>query len=172
MVSLFVVRRSKDSKIEFLQFFAYSTFNAVIWLAPYILAQQNGFADQHPFKFAAGVITALFLLPCFLGLAHAYFLRKFGGHFIATIPTAWDWYFSRSSPVMVVVTLKDGSKVYGRFGSNSFASSQSEERDIYIENVYDPDTDSISGTDGMKPVEKNGGILIKSEQIQFVEFYR
>ena len=83
------------------------------------------------------------------------------------IPTAWDFKFMAEVPSWVIVTLKDGSRVYGFFGNASFAGDDANERGLYIEAVFTP-------TDGQswQPVQDTGGILIKSDQIASVEFRR
>jgi Family of unknown function (DUF6338) len=49
-----------------------------------------------------------------------------------SVPTAWDSVFTDIKPCWVIVTLKDGSKVYGFLGQGSHVSSDHEERDIFI----------------------------------------
>jgi len=52
------------------------------------------------------------------------------------VPTAWDYKFSNLGTRYVIIDLKDGSIIYGKYSNNSFSSSIPEERDIYIEEVY------------------------------------
>jgi Family of unknown function (DUF6338) len=59
---------------------------------------------------------------------------------VSSYPTAWDWVFGRlRGPTYVMVTMEDGSRVAGLFGWDSLASSNPEERDLYIDEVYDFD---------------------------------
>lgn len=83
---------------------------------------------------------------------------------IHSIPTAWDYYFSKQKSTFVIITLLDDTKLYGWYSANSFSSSEPEERDIYIEKAY-------------KYVDENwdldcqsGGFYIPKEQIKFIEF--
>ena len=81
-------------------------------------------------------------------------------------PTSWDWRFaSCTNPRFVVVTLADGSTVAGIFGTNSFASTEPTERDLYIQEIMD-----ISD-DGQWAYRKEvTSILIVAKEIRFVEF--
>lgn len=83
-------------------------------------------------------------------------------------PTAWDYAFSRlRGEVYVIASLTDGSKVYGRYGPASFASSSSTERDLLIEEVWEVD-DKNRWT---KPAEAKA-ILLCGKDIRAVELIR
>ena len=81
------------------------------------------------------------------------------------IPGAWDWHFSRQRPSWVVVRLKDGSRVFGLFHNRSFAASDPEQRDIYLEAQF-----RVLDGGEWAPVEDTDGVLIKSEEIALIEF--
>jgi hypothetical protein len=81
-------------------------------------------------------------------------------------PSAWDYQFSRiNEPLWILVTLKDGSQVAGRFGRNSLASLEPSERDLYIDSVY-----QVLEDNPWQPVTETFGILIKAEEIRYIEF--
>lgn len=85
---------------------------------------------------------------------------------LSGFPSAWDYHFSRvSEPLWTLVTLKDGSKVAGWFGSNSLASSG--ERDLYLEQVY-----RLSEDEPWQPVPGNSGIWIRGDEICYIEFWK
>jgi hypothetical protein len=95
------------------------------------------------------------------------FLMRVGLEPIHSIPTAWDYYFSRTPPVWLLVTLKDGSRVGGFFGEKSFASSDPGERDLFIEDVF-----RVVEDGEWQPVPRNNGIFIKGEEIKHIEIWR
>jgi hypothetical protein len=64
--------------------------------------------------------------------------------------------------VWVLGTLKDGHQVRGLFGSNSFASSEAEERDLFLQRRFEDDS--------WKPIPGSDGILIMGSEIKHVEF--
>lgn len=84
---------------------------------------------------------------------------------IHPIPTAWDYYFSKQEESWVIVTLKSGKTIYGKFSTESFASSDSDERDLYIEKTY-----SINDDMTWKENGTNMSILIKNDEISTIEF--
>ncbi|MGB9369059.1 MAG: DUF6338 family protein [Xanthobacteraceae bacterium] len=80
-------------------------------------------------------------------------------------PTAWDWRFSRipAGGIFVMVTLADGKKVAGLL---CFASSDSAERDLYLEEEWDVADD---GKWTKRP--EKVGILISAKEIRYVELW-
>jgi len=79
-------------------------------------------------------------------------------------PTAWDWKFPQmSKPAWVVVNLKNGGIILGYYGKNSFAASIPEQRDIYIENIYNMDEDG-------NWVDLGKGVLVMKDEISSIEF--
>ena len=95
-------------------------------------------------------------------------LSRIGIFTTHAFPTAWDWVFSRGvSEQLVLVTLKDGTQFSGLFGLESFASSIPNERDLYIQWLYDIDEEGI-----WTPVDEKGkGVLISASEISTVEFW-
>jgi len=109
-----------------------------------------------------------------LGIVSAWFqqkeaiarlLARLGFRTIHPIPMARDWHFSQSKPYWALVTLKDGSQVRGLYGQRSFAGSDPQHRDLYLEALFHP-----VGTGDWAPVEDTAGILIMSDQIGLIEF--
>ena len=98
----------------------------------------------------------------------ARFLQRFGARTIDPTPTAWDWHFSRAKRYWTVVTLRDGSQIFGLFGENSFAGDDPDNHDLYLERVYR----SVGEGDYAEwaPVEDTAGILIAADQISVIEF--
>ena len=84
---------------------------------------------------------------------------------VHSVPTAWDWKFSALNEHWVLVTLKDGTRFGGYYGSNSFASSDPNERDIYIQWIYD-----INDPNNWKP-QGEKGVFIASGEIQSIEIW-
>ncbi len=84
---------------------------------------------------------------------------------IHTTPTAWDYYFSSQKSSFIIVTLTDDTKLYGWYSTNSFTSSDSEERDIYIEKGY-----RYSDDNGWVEDKHSDGFYIPKEQIKYIEF--
>lgn len=83
----------------------------------------------------------------------------------ALIESSWDYIFfeiMNAGGSYIMVTLNDGTIIYGFFGINSFASDGTNGvKDIYIEQTYK----NIEFTD-----EFNVGILLKENEIKHIEF--
>jgi len=82
-------------------------------------------------------------------------------------PTAWDYWFSKRDASLMLVTLVDGSEVRGWFGNESFASSDLDERDIFIEKVYL----KLIGNEQWIANPENNGIYISKNLIKHIEFF-
>ena len=81
------------------------------------------------------------------------------------LDSAWDWKFSRFEPSLVMLTLKDGSRISGWCGDQSFIGSNPKDRDFYIEQVYDVDAE---GRWTLRTTNK--GIYVAGGEIRLVEF--
>jgi hypothetical protein len=172
VLSMFLSRKAKQADNRFLEFFTLSCINNSIWFALFLYFAIEDYFTRHPATASAWVFVALFVSPALLGVLSAKMaqtdslarlLRRLGFRTVHYIKSAWDWHFSRQQPLWAVVTLKDGSVVYGYYGSNSFAGD--DPRDIYLEKVYKPEENRFGTT------EDNYGALIMADQISVVEFF-
>jgi hypothetical protein len=82
------------------------------------------------------------------------------------IEAAWDYAFGRDEWVWITVTLKDNTAVRGKFGSHSLASTQGDERDLFIQEVYE----EVDGKLAAAP--RSAGVLIKGDEIKAIEFQK
>ena len=84
------------------------------------------------------------------------------------IPTAWDYIFSSpKNSRWTTVTLKSGKVLRGVYSNNSFASSDDDYRDLYLELSYIKD--SADG-DSWKLVDRTDGVWINPDEIAYIEF--
>jgi hypothetical protein len=97
----------------------------------------------------------------------AWITNKIGLSTIHVIPAAWDWRFSKMprGGMFMMVTLTSGERVAGLFGAKSFASSDTAERDLYLEEEYDVDGDNWEA----RPARV--GILIPVKEVRYIEFW-
>ena len=153
-----------------------SCLNYSLWIFPYLLFRDR-IVLENPVVLAIIFLVVIFISPLFLGLIFGVAnqqqlveqgLAILGFRTLSGFPSAWDYHFSRiNEPLWVLVTLKDGSRVAGEFGKNSFASSEPSERDLYLERAY-----QFSEENPWQPVMKTSGILIKAEEIRYIEFLK
>ncbi|MBQ3784093.1 MAG: hypothetical protein II838_11775 [Lachnospiraceae bacterium] len=112
---------------------------------------------------ALGVILSVIKQKDFAGRL----LQKMHLRTIESIPTAWDYAFSKQEAMFVNVILNDDSSLYGAYASNSFASNADEDRDLYLEQVFYKTEDGE-----WKPVPNNKGVYISGGQIKSLSFYK
>ena len=85
---------------------------------------------------------------------------------IDVTPTAWDFFFSQQKSAWVIITLKNGNRFFGKYDENSFAASDSEFQDIYIEKTY-----ALDENQNWKEVNRSKGALISRGDIESIEFF-
>ena len=84
-----------------------------------------------------------------------------------TIPSAWDYKFSNQKDGRrITIALNDGTFVRGLFYNKSFASSDGNFRDIYLEESYVLKDDSVEWI----KVDKTDGIWISPNSIKWISF--
>ena len=83
------------------------------------------------------------------------------------IPSAWDWKFMRANSQWITVHLKDGTAILAEYEKDCFVSTDPNERDLYLSNVY------TWGEDGEDPVRDTRieGLLLKADSIDRIEFH-
>jgi len=123
---------------------------------------------KSPFKLFFLGLAVLLIVPCiwpfiYLVVVKHSILNKL---FISPTPTAWDHVFGLKKAFFVQVTLKDGTKIHGRYSFNSFASSYPESNQIYLEEVWELEEGAFKA-----PMPYNSGILIMSQDISYIQFF-
>jgi hypothetical protein len=68
--------------------------------------------------------------------------------------------------MFVMVTLTSGERVAGLFRDHSFASSDTGERDLYIEEEY-----TVTDEGVWEARAEKVGVLISAKEIRYVEFW-
>lgn len=174
--SIFVPQKVEQIQFYFLRFLFFSAINYSIWSWLIYLIIQPDILEKYPRGTAASWWFIIFISPVLLGMLCGYLnklelvrkaLQKIGLNPIHVIPTGWDFKFSKiEDKTWVIITLKDGSTVAGLFGTKSFASSDPQERDIFVEEVF-----CINDEGKWESATRNNGILIRGEQIKYIEFF-
>jgi hypothetical protein len=130
----------------------------------------SGLSD---FRHWIGWFAFVFVVPALIGIVLGLNIRKgwtkrlinkFGITTIHPVNSAWDWRFGQCEECWVIVALKDGTRWYGYLGAGSFMSSDVNERDIFIEYVYQ------SESEGKPWTPRHSGVWIAHGEIQSLEF--
>lgn len=162
-----------SSSQELLRWIAYSILNWAIWSWLFLIILKH--LDSSKVCYWIILLVTLSITSIvtgyLIGLIQSKSIirriaKRLGLNIEHSVPTGWDFVFSkRDSPCFIIVSMDDGTKYYGYFGENSLASSDNDNRDIYIEYIYDLDEDG-----SWKPASNCRGALINSSHISSVEF--
>jgi hypothetical protein len=166
-------RKTSDG-LAFLHCLMYSVINLAVWSWAYNLANGLRKAQALPDWVFWMILTAITLTGAvILSLAIGaitqrrfivWLANKLRLNAIDPADTAWDWLFAKCRGFQLVVTLKDDTEFCGWYGPNSFTSSETGDRDIYIEYTY---TKGPDGTYRHDPASK--GVYIPKDSIKYIE---
>lgn len=161
-----------DEKYDFtknlFEIVGYSLINFILfsWLIWINISYK--WLNNYPFFFYLSIFIILILGP----LAWPLLLNKIlkssfiKGHIISSSKSAWDFIFNKRTGAWIIVHLKDGRKVGGKFGKNSFASPYPCKETIYIEELW-----KLEDNKFVKAIPRTNGLLIISDDIFAVEFF-
>lgn len=176
LIKLFIPSHKRSETTNLLYYLLYSIIHCGVFSFIYIPVWKK-YYDCCKLLFYLLTFITTFFCSFVLGMIIGIFkknriLRKILNYFHCNIndeiPTAWDYFFSKQEPFYVIITLIDNSEIYGLYGSNSFASSEPEDRDIYIEKLFEIDEESFKWIEN----KQSKGIIIKENQIKTIEFLK
>ena len=117
-----------------------------------------------------------FFSPVLIGIAAAYAFQYKVSYRIASaarlhlvhhLPAAWDYAFQGlPDSTYLLVTLQDSTQIAGKWAAGSFASSNSEERDLLLSEMWQTGV----GDEHWSPLTPPRAILICGKDIRHVEF--
>ena len=161
-------------------FLSYLTVSTIYWIVLLMLIYPLGmlileFTGVHyllspvyDFK----EIICVILIPISVGLFSGWvsrkeyvyrILKKLKLNPIHPTPTAWEDCFSDTVVQFVLVKLKNGNQFGGKLNTDCFISSDVENQDIYISEIYEID-------DQNQWNEQNRGVFISNGEISSIEF--
>ncbi|WP_339892132.1 DUF6338 family protein [Neptuniibacter pectenicola] len=160
--------KSGESSKQLVDAISYSCLNYAILLWPIYLVETSGLKATNLNYYLFFYFSVLFVFPTLLvilwrWLRELEIVQKFVPH-----PTQkpWDYVFSQRQCHWVIVTLRNGEKIAGMYGPNSFASSAPAEEQLYLEEQW-----MLNDAGGFeRRVEQTSGIIILSSEIMSVEF--
>lgn len=167
--SLLFLSPPKDTSSQLIDAVAYSCLNYAIFYPLYFYLNSG-----RPDGLGLGAHSIFIFLTLFVGPVFWVFLWRWvrgWGYLQKWIPhpvdKPWDFIFGQRVPFWIIVTLKDGRKIAGLYGSESFASSAPSKEQIYFEQTW------ILNEDGgfERPRETTAGTLIVTAEIESIEFF-
>ena len=174
IVNAFCTSKKRDTNIAILRYLMFSVIHVALWAWAYapILTDISSKASVNWGNMFLLTVLCAFLTGTLLGLLiKEQVLRKFFGLLgimvDGTIPSAWDNKFGSMEAVRwVIVALTSDHLVYGRMGSRSYASSDRDERDLYLNKVY-----TVDANNHWIEQPKTDGMLIPKSEIRYIEFF-
>jgi len=173
---MFVPSAREDSATFFLRYLLFSFLNFCLWFWLIHLVVDSGIISDSPFVAILVSIEIVIISPTLLAIGAAWLsqrgvlmslLERLGLRPMHAIPASWDYLFGGLRQVTwMLVTLKDGEKIAGMFGPHSFASSDPEERDLFLEDVYTIDDDGV-----WHRSSPDAAILISGSEIKCIELW-
>lgn len=174
VLTMRIPRKSRSASELAYQYLTLSCVNHGLWSWLIVIMIQGDWLARAPLGAGLAVFGIIFVSPVVLGLALGGLSRtEFVGRLLSAIgfrlqrfiPTAWDYKFQEEELSWIIVRLKDGSTIRGFWGTHSFAGDDPQERDLYMEALFQP------GNGGhWQPIPDTGGILIKGNEIAAIEF--
>ncbi|WAB92009.1 DUF6338 family protein [Pseudomonas citronellolis] len=148
---------------------AYSCINyaALFWLI--VQVEGSALKEVHIWLYYLFYVFVLFLAPGIWVLAWKWLRTRdiFQRNAPHPIQKPWDFVFKQRRCYWVIVYLKNGEKIAGKFADKSFASSAPAEEQLYLEEVW-LESDGILD----RPVKQSEGVLIMTSEISRVELLK
>lgn len=80
----------------------------------------------------------------------------------------WDYVFSKKKAAWIIVHLKNGVTIGGKYSTGSMASAHPNQRQLYIEKLWEVDKKGVFN----KPIDRSEGALIFEDEISVIEFFK
>lgn len=166
---LLFLRATKDTANQLIDAVAYSCLNyAILFPAIYYVNSCN-IESTHPIWFGVFWFVVLFFAPviwvcALLAIRRSSFLQRWLPH---PTESPWDYVFGNRNSYWVIITMKDGKRLGGKYGGKSFSSSGTSKEQIYIEETWELNVDG--GFERAK--DTTAGTLIVSSDIESIEFF-
>jgi len=167
---LFIPGEKRDFTKSLFEVMGFSAINfaALSWLI--ILIHSDNFYSGHKLFYFLLLFIILFIVPIIWPLV---FLKlsswpPIAKKIIHPISKPWDYVFGKRDRYWVIVHLRNGEKIGGKYDSNSFSSSYPAEEQIYLEEMWHLNENGAF----MEPVDRSAGILILGKDICSLELFK
>ena len=166
---LLVPGETRDFSRAFFDALSYSALNFVILLPVASSILSSSFLQRHR-PFGAITLIVILLLAALLwpiGYVRLTSWRPVASRIVHPIRKPWDYVFGKRQSFWIIVHLKDGRRVGGKFDADSFASSSPAEEQIYLEEVWALD----DASNFEAPIPRSKGIIVMRTEIAAIEFF-
>jgi hypothetical protein len=160
----------RDSSKQLVDAVAYSCVNYSLLIWPIMAVEASDWKNGDPDLYVMFYMFVLVGSPVTLSLMWKFIrTRKVFQKTVAhPILKPWDYVFSQRQRYWVKVTLRNGTKLGGRYAEKSFASSAPADEQIYMEESW-----VVNDKGGLdRPKNRTAGVLVASSEIAFIEFMK
>lgn len=146
---------------------AYSCINYALLLWIILAVEASRLQQAHPNFYYLFYVFVLFIAPILWVVLWAWLrswkiFQKNAPHPIAK---PWDFVFQQRKPYWVIVYLKNGEQIGGKYDVKSFASSAPADEQIFLEEVWLVEKGVLQ-----RAVKGSAGVLIGASEISHIEF--
>lgn len=166
---LFIAETRTDFSKDLYEAIGFSFLNALIFAYPLYLIHLDNFIDRHPVWYFFIMLSVVIIAPIIYAMIFNIISKRkwFSRFLINPTKSAWDSFFSRRESYYVIVTLKNGKRIGGKYGLNSYSSTYPNPEELYLEEVW-----TLNDKNGFDEiVDQTEGILITENEISTIEFY-
>ena len=146
----------------------YSCLSYAVHLPIYLISATLQDFSVITWKHVLFITSLILIFPALIPIAWL-FIRKIEwvNNFLPH-PTnsPWDYVFSQRNFYWLIVTLKYGTILGGKYGAGSFSSSYPEDPQIFISEQWLVDQEGF-----IRKVNDSSGIMILSKDIKTIEFF-
>jgi hypothetical protein len=165
---LLVPSANKESSKKIIDAIAYSCINYALLIGPIYEVETSQIRHTWPNAYIIFYVFVLLLAPvlwavAFVKLRNTEFIQGTMPH---PSPKPWDYVFGQRKAFWLIVTMKDGKKVGGKYGASSFTSSAPAPEQIFLEEAW-----KLNDDEGFeRPRSESAGIMVLQD-IATIEFF-
>jgi hypothetical protein len=162
-----------SDKIDFskslVEAICFSALNFGILAFPISYINSSDIIDSSPVLYWLAMLLIFVIFPAVWPFVYLLLIRLPWVKKIVLGPhkQPWDSVFSQKESMWVVVTLKSGEKIRGKYDKKSYASVYPSPRQIYLEELWLKDESGGFG----KKAARSKGIILHEDEIKYIEFY-
>lgn len=167
---LIVATKHRDFSDSVPEAIGYSVLNFAVlsWLI--FLISSSDFNKNSPKLYYLYIILIFFIFPIiwpllFIWASKLKFIKRY---ILSPINMPWDEVFSRREAYWVIIHMKDGRKIGGKYGKFSRASAFPNQRQIYLEKLWELDNNNVF----LKKIERSNGAIFFEDEISVIEFFK
>lgn len=153
-----------------LDVFAYGAITFALLTVPLSALDILGtWSQRHPVGGSALWASILFVFPAILPLAWWKILawEKLRAHIVHPVPKPWDYVFGLGTGYWVILHMKDGRRIGGRYDEDSFASSFPHPEQLYLQEIWELDEQGAF----RERIERTRGVMVSFEDVYAIEFF-